>query len=191
MWLGEPALILAISTAVLGVLFAIRRILARAPVETSSDRTASDVREVPWHCRGHCPTTADLFGLPRACSRPGGHHSDADCGLVSLCSVCGRHGAFRDRTRHRHRRHTASACFQYQHLDRSACNGTGGRRHLQLVAQPALSGYDARVCRACDCGRKRLGHHASRPITRRDEHRRHFQGRAVPRARVWRCIPRV
>jgi protein-S-isoprenylcysteine O-methyltransferase Ste14 len=45
MWLGEPALILAISTAVLGVLFAIRRILARAPVETSSDRTASDVRE--------------------------------------------------------------------------------------------------------------------------------------------------
>jgi protein-S-isoprenylcysteine O-methyltransferase Ste14 len=45
MWLGEPALILAISTAVLGVLFAIRRILARAPVETSSDRTALDVRE--------------------------------------------------------------------------------------------------------------------------------------------------
>src|SRR5262249_60399796 len=42
MWLGEPALILAISTAVLGVLFAIRRILARAPAETSSDRTASD-----------------------------------------------------------------------------------------------------------------------------------------------------
>src|SRR5215475_2981248 len=42
MRLGEPALILAISTAVLGVLFAIRRILARAPAETSSDRTASD-----------------------------------------------------------------------------------------------------------------------------------------------------
>jgi hypothetical protein len=45
MWLGEPALILAISTAVLGVLFAIRRILTRAPVETSSDRTASDGRD--------------------------------------------------------------------------------------------------------------------------------------------------
>lgn len=42
MWLGEPALILAIITAVLGVLFAIRRILARAPAETSSNRTASD-----------------------------------------------------------------------------------------------------------------------------------------------------
>jgi len=38
MWLGEPALILAISTVVLGVLFAIRRILARAPADTSSDR---------------------------------------------------------------------------------------------------------------------------------------------------------
>ena len=45
MWLGEPALILAISTAVLGVVFAIRRILTRAPVETSSDRTASHVRD--------------------------------------------------------------------------------------------------------------------------------------------------
>jgi len=44
MWLGEPALILAISTVVLGVLFAIRRILARAPADTSSDRTASDAR---------------------------------------------------------------------------------------------------------------------------------------------------
>jgi protein-S-isoprenylcysteine O-methyltransferase Ste14 len=42
---GEPALILAISAAVLGVLFAIRRILTRAQVETSSDRTASDVRD--------------------------------------------------------------------------------------------------------------------------------------------------
>src|SRR4029453_5548268 len=45
MWLGEPALILAISTAVLGVMFAIRRILARAPAETSSDRTASHMRD--------------------------------------------------------------------------------------------------------------------------------------------------
>jgi hypothetical protein len=45
MWLGEPALILAISTAVLGVMFAIRRILARAPAKTSSDRTASHVRD--------------------------------------------------------------------------------------------------------------------------------------------------
>jgi protein-S-isoprenylcysteine O-methyltransferase Ste14 len=45
MWLGEPALILAISAAVLGVLFAIRRILTRAPAETSSDRTALDVRD--------------------------------------------------------------------------------------------------------------------------------------------------
>jgi len=45
MWLGEPTLILAISTAVLGLLFAIRRILARAPAETSSDRTASGARD--------------------------------------------------------------------------------------------------------------------------------------------------
>jgi protein-S-isoprenylcysteine O-methyltransferase Ste14 len=45
MWLGEPALVLAISTAVLGLLFAIRRILARARVETSSDRTASDAHD--------------------------------------------------------------------------------------------------------------------------------------------------
>jgi protein-S-isoprenylcysteine O-methyltransferase Ste14 len=45
MWLGEPALILAISTAVLGVLFAMRRILARTPAETSSDRTASDAHD--------------------------------------------------------------------------------------------------------------------------------------------------
>jgi protein-S-isoprenylcysteine O-methyltransferase Ste14 len=45
MWLGEPALILAISTAFLGVLFAIRRTLARAPAETSSDRIASDARD--------------------------------------------------------------------------------------------------------------------------------------------------
>jgi hypothetical protein len=45
MWLGEPVLILAISATALGVLFAIRRILARAPVESSSDRTASDVRD--------------------------------------------------------------------------------------------------------------------------------------------------
>jgi protein-S-isoprenylcysteine O-methyltransferase Ste14 len=44
MWLSEPALILAISTAVFGLLFAIRRILARAPAETSSDRTVSDAR---------------------------------------------------------------------------------------------------------------------------------------------------
>jgi protein-S-isoprenylcysteine O-methyltransferase Ste14 len=45
MWLGEPVLILAISVTVLGVLFAIRRILARAPVQSSSDRRASDGRE--------------------------------------------------------------------------------------------------------------------------------------------------
>jgi protein-S-isoprenylcysteine O-methyltransferase Ste14 len=45
MWLGEPALILAISTAGLGLLFAIRRILARAPAETSSDRTASGAQD--------------------------------------------------------------------------------------------------------------------------------------------------
>jgi protein-S-isoprenylcysteine O-methyltransferase Ste14 len=45
MWLGEPVLILAISATALGVLFAIRRILARAPVESSSDRRASDVRD--------------------------------------------------------------------------------------------------------------------------------------------------
>jgi protein-S-isoprenylcysteine O-methyltransferase Ste14 len=45
MWLGEPALILAISAAVLGVTFAIRRILVRAAAETSSDRTASHVRD--------------------------------------------------------------------------------------------------------------------------------------------------
>jgi protein-S-isoprenylcysteine O-methyltransferase Ste14 len=45
MWLGEPTLILAISTAVLGLLFAIRRILARAPAETSSDRTASGAQD--------------------------------------------------------------------------------------------------------------------------------------------------
>jgi hypothetical protein len=32
MWLGESALILAISTAVLGLLFAIRRILARVMI---------------------------------------------------------------------------------------------------------------------------------------------------------------
>src|SRR5262245_40732376 len=45
MWLGKPALILAISTAFLAVLFAIRRILARAPAEASSDRIASDARD--------------------------------------------------------------------------------------------------------------------------------------------------
>jgi protein-S-isoprenylcysteine O-methyltransferase Ste14 len=45
MWLSESALILAISTAVFGLLFAIRRILARAPAETSSDRTVSDARD--------------------------------------------------------------------------------------------------------------------------------------------------
>jgi protein-S-isoprenylcysteine O-methyltransferase Ste14 len=48
MWLGESALILAISTAVLGLLFAIRRILARVPAETSSDPITSDAR----HARG-------------------------------------------------------------------------------------------------------------------------------------------
>ena len=42
MWLAESTLILAISTAVLGLLFAIRRILARVPAETSSDPIASD-----------------------------------------------------------------------------------------------------------------------------------------------------
>jgi protein-S-isoprenylcysteine O-methyltransferase Ste14 len=47
MWLGEPALILAISTAVLGVLFAIRRIMTRTPAQTLSDRAASHVRDSP------------------------------------------------------------------------------------------------------------------------------------------------
>src|SRR5512139_1531874 len=45
MWLGEPAPILAISAAVLGLLFAIRRILARAPASTPLGRTASDARD--------------------------------------------------------------------------------------------------------------------------------------------------
>ena len=45
MWLGEPALILAISAAVLGLLFAIRRILARAPASTPLGRTTSDARD--------------------------------------------------------------------------------------------------------------------------------------------------
>src|SRR5262245_32612068 len=48
MWLGESALILAISTAVLGLLFAIRRILTRVPAETSSDHITSGAR----HSRG-------------------------------------------------------------------------------------------------------------------------------------------
>jgi len=42
MWLREPVLILTISVAVLGLLFAIRRILAEATVVTSSDGAASD-----------------------------------------------------------------------------------------------------------------------------------------------------
>jgi protein-S-isoprenylcysteine O-methyltransferase Ste14 len=42
MWLREPVLILTISVAVLGLLFAIRRILAETPVVTSSDGAASD-----------------------------------------------------------------------------------------------------------------------------------------------------
>jgi protein-S-isoprenylcysteine O-methyltransferase Ste14 len=45
MWLGEPVLILAISAAVFGLLFAIRRILARAPASTPLGRTASDARD--------------------------------------------------------------------------------------------------------------------------------------------------
>jgi protein-S-isoprenylcysteine O-methyltransferase Ste14 len=45
MWPEEPALILAISAAVLGLLFALRRILARAPAETPSGRAASDARD--------------------------------------------------------------------------------------------------------------------------------------------------
>jgi hypothetical protein len=42
MWLREPVLILTITVAVLGLLFAIRRILAEATVVTSSDGAASD-----------------------------------------------------------------------------------------------------------------------------------------------------
>src|SRR6266516_1110479 len=42
MWLREPVLILTISVAVLGLLFAIRRILAEATVVTSSDGAALD-----------------------------------------------------------------------------------------------------------------------------------------------------
>src|SRR5262249_22547234 len=41
MWLREPVLILTISVAVLGLLFAIRRILAKTSVVTSSDAEAS------------------------------------------------------------------------------------------------------------------------------------------------------
>jgi hypothetical protein len=42
MWLREPVLILTISVAVMGFLFAIRRNLAEATVVTSSDGAASD-----------------------------------------------------------------------------------------------------------------------------------------------------
>ena len=42
MWLREPVLILTISVGVLGLLFAIRRIIAETPVVTSSDGAASD-----------------------------------------------------------------------------------------------------------------------------------------------------
>jgi len=42
MWLREPVLILTISVAVLGLLFAIRRILAKTSVVTSSNSAASD-----------------------------------------------------------------------------------------------------------------------------------------------------
>jgi protein-S-isoprenylcysteine O-methyltransferase Ste14 len=44
---GEPTLILAISAVVLGFLFALRRILARASAETSSDRMASGAPDSP------------------------------------------------------------------------------------------------------------------------------------------------
>src|SRR5262245_2686023 len=42
MWVRQPVLILTISVAVLGLLFAIRRILAEGPVVTSSGGAASD-----------------------------------------------------------------------------------------------------------------------------------------------------
>jgi len=42
MWLREPVLILTISVAVLGLLFAIRRILAETPVATPSDGAAAE-----------------------------------------------------------------------------------------------------------------------------------------------------
>jgi len=42
MWLRQPVLILTISVAVLGLLFAIRRILAEGPVVTSSGGAVSD-----------------------------------------------------------------------------------------------------------------------------------------------------
>jgi hypothetical protein len=45
MWFGEPTLILATSTIVFGFLFAICRILARAPAESSSDCTTSDAHD--------------------------------------------------------------------------------------------------------------------------------------------------
>jgi protein-S-isoprenylcysteine O-methyltransferase Ste14 len=45
MWLREPVLILTISVAVLGLLFAIRRILAETPIATSSDGATSDAKD--------------------------------------------------------------------------------------------------------------------------------------------------
>src|SRR6266700_6584101 len=100
MWLREPVLILTISVAVLGLLFAIRRILAEATVVTSSDGAASDTGASPWHCRDHCPTAPDLPGLPRACSRSGGPGSEPDDDLVSSCPVCFGRGVLQRRTSH-------------------------------------------------------------------------------------------
>ena len=63
MRLGEPTLILAISTIVLGFLFAIRRILARAPAETSSDCTTSDAHDSRGIARVIAPPPLIFLGF--------------------------------------------------------------------------------------------------------------------------------
>ena len=183
MWLGEPALILAISTAVLGVLFAIRRILARAPADTSSDRTASDARGTrgiagviappPLIFLGFLALAAVLEAVVPTPATDLFPYIRYVAGTVLFTLIIGVAGV--------------------QGLRASGTNISTDLPATALVVDGIyrwsrnplfLSGDDALVCRACDCGWKRLGHHAPHPITGRDEHRRHFQRRTVSRARV-------
>jgi len=175
----------AISTAFLGVLFAIRRILARAPAEASSDCIASDARDSrgiagviappPLVFLGFLALAAILEAVipPSTVLFP--HVRDVAGAVLFIIGLI-------------------IVDVGVQGLRASGTNISTDLPATALVVDGIyrwsrnplfLSGDDALVCRACDCGWKRLGHHAPHPITGRDEHRRHFQGRAVPRARVW------
>ena len=178
MWLREPVLILTIAVAALGLLFAIRRALGETSA-TSSDGAASNPEASRGNAGVIAPPPVIFLGFLALAAILEALVPSPTATLFPYNPVCCRRGTLNHRISRWYRRPARPACCRHQYLDGPTYDGACSRRHLQTVAQPALSRDDARLSRACHCGGKRLGNRAPHPAAGSDARRRHFPGRRV------------